>query len=264
MIIDQARQNSHERIEVMFKENSGGSLVDVTPDACTLSLTRYYDGNRKLDTPVVVASGISVNLAEPCYYDLTPTYTAELGQYKALWVATIGTQQIQHTQYLEVVTNKTRYCNVRDVLEGIQMDIPSDLDLTKFIKDVENDMDLYLKKIYEVPVDLKSTSLSSEDCDTINNIATKLAIGASVRGMGLAGGQLNETAEKEYDEAWKKLMAISKAEDGLQLESVTKRAVSARRGVPTVARNAPSAAKTDIGFFDDPNRMGSQNMWRTP
>jgi len=258
-MIDQARQNSNERLEVMFKALSGGVYTNITPDICTLLL-------RNLDTNLIIASGLAVNLGQPCYYDLTPLLTDVLGQYEAVWTAEIGTQEIEHVQYYEVIKRKTRYANVKDVIERTkEIEFPSGLDITRYIIGAEDDIDLYLGEVYSVPIDLKSTSLTKKDIQTIEDLAADLSTGRLINGLSMASGSRNEVASDIEKTAWKKLMDIK---DGkLELESVTKRSTATRKDLPKVSEDHPDYIDNEIddnSFFGNTDKIGSQNIWRTP
>lgn len=257
-MIDQSRQNSDERLEVMFKTLSGGVFTNVIPDSCTLLL-------QNLDSNEILASGLEVNIAQPCYYDLVPALTATLGQYVAKWSAVIGNQELEHHQYYEVVTRKTKYANVKDVDERTrEMQLPNGLDITRYIIAAEQDIDLYLAEVYAMPIDLKSTEISNRDKQTIEDLAADIATGRMISGLALAGGERNEVAVDLEKKAWKKLMDIK---DGkVELESVSKRSTATRKDLPKVDSHHPDYIDNptdDTSFFGNTDRIGSSNIWKS-
>ena len=262
-MIDAARQNSTERLEVTFQSSVGGVLTPITPDSCELALE--YMGAFGLDSPSVVASGLTVNLGQPCYYDLTPILTANLGQYRAEWTAVIGTQTVMHTQYYEVVRNKSSYANEKDILENLkEMELPSGLDITRYLSKAESDMNIYLAEIYSMPIDVTAATITERDAKILEEIAADLASGRLIKGLGMSTGTLNEVADDLEKKAWQKLMDIRNGK--IELESITKRSVVTRKDIPKVSYDHPDYIDNetdDTSFFGDTEKMGSQNTWRT-
>lgn len=262
-MIDAARQNSTERLEVTFQQSVGGVLTGVTPDSCELALE--YMGAFGLDSTSIIASGLSANLGIPCYYDLTPLLTVNLGQYRAEWTAIIGIQTVKHTQYYEVVRNKSSYANEKDVLENLkEMELPSGLDITRYLSKAESDMNIYLAEVYSMPIDVTATAITDRDAKILEEIAADLAAGRLIKGLGMAAGTLNEVADDLEKKAWQKLMDIKNGK--IELESITKRSVATRKDIPKVSYTHPDYVDNetdDTSFFGDTDKLGSKNQWKT-
>lgn len=262
-MLDQGRQNSDERLEVMFKKTIDGTLTNTIPDSCELNI--YYLGLFGKDDESVLASGLSVNLAMPCYYDLTPSHTANLGQFRAEWVAVIGTQDIKHTQYYEVVRNKSNYTNEKTILERMNdMELPSGTDVSRFLINAEDDMDVYLAEVYSMPINVRATTVTTRDARILSNIAADIAAGRMIKSFGLAGGEMNDPANNLEANAWKKLMDIRNGK--INLESITKRAVTGRKDVKKVGYDFPDyidSQSNKTGFFENTDKIGSSNIWGT-
>jgi hypothetical protein len=248
---------------VLFKKTVDGALTSTIPDSCSLNI--YYLGAYGKDEASVLASGLSVNLAAPYYYDLTTSHTENLGQYRAEWTAVIGTQTIKHVQYYEVVRNKTNYANEKNVLERMNdMELPGGVDIGRFLSSAEDDMDIYLAEVYSMPINVRSTTVTARDKRILENIAADIAAGAMIQSFGLAGGESNEPASNMETMARKKLADIRNGK--INLESLTKRAIAGRKDASKVGYDFPDVIDNNndkTGFFDNTDKLGSSNIWRT-
>jgi len=140
-MLDQIQQNSSDRIEIdVFYNNA---LTN--PTSITINYIRDPLGNLIL-TNLTPTQGDSTGRY---YYNISSTYTSELGTYQAEWQFVIGNSTFKHLQEFEVVSViRDGYVvpkEVRDtsLYSEITDTLPTDAVLQKYINRATTIMDAY-------------------------------------------------------------------------------------------------------------------------